>query len=124
MQTTTPRLWTRDFGLLVGSTFLVWTCHYLLVLSLPPYAASQMGASPAQVGLLLATLAASAVFSRLAAGHALDRFGRHRIQVAFAPLQRRPGQGRAHQHGQLRPATSPLQRDRPSLRPACPGWPR
>jgi MFS family permease len=86
MQTTTPRLWTRDFYLLVGSTFLVWTCHYLLVLSLPLYAAGQLGASPPQIGSLLAMLAGSAIFSRLAAGYALDRFGRHRIHVAFALL--------------------------------------
>jgi MFS family permease len=86
VQTTTPRLWTRDFILLVGSTFLVWTCHYLLVLSLPLYAATQLGASPPQVGLLLAMLAASATFSRLGAGFALDRFGRHRIHVTFALL--------------------------------------
>lgn len=83
MQTVSKqRLWTRDFVLLFAATLLAWTCHYFLVATLPLYAVQRVNASSAQVGVLMGTLAASAIVSRLLAGYALDRWGRRWVLIA------------------------------------------
>jgi MFS family permease len=87
MQTTSQvKVWSRDLLLLFGTAVLAWNSHYLLVPILPLYAAQRLQASPSQVGVLMGILATAAIFSRLLAGYALDRWGRRSIQIVFLAL--------------------------------------
>jgi MFS family permease len=87
MQTTSQvKVWSRDLLLLFGTVLLAWNSHYLLVPILPLYAAQRLQASPSQVGVLMGILATAAIFSRLLAGYALDRWGRRSIQIVFLAL--------------------------------------
>ena len=83
MQTTTQRLWTRELILLLGSTMMLWGCHYFLVPVLPMFAVQKLGATGAQVGLMSSAMTITAVFVRPLAGYALDRWGRRWIQIGF-----------------------------------------
>jgi MFS family permease len=87
MQTTSQvKVWSRDFVLLIGTALVAWISHYLLVPILPLYAAQRLLASPSQIGVLMGILATAAIFSRLLAGYALDRWGRRSIQIGFLAL--------------------------------------
>ena len=63
MRTAAHRLWTRDLMLLLGSTMMLWGCHYFLVPILPMFAVKELGATGAQVGLI-----SSAMTMRLIGG--------------------------------------------------------
>ncbi len=81
-----PRLWTRDYALVLGSTLLVWASYYGLMVVMPLYATEVLGGNRAQVGLLSSILALSSVPARLAGGWACDRWGRRPVQLAFLAL--------------------------------------
>lgn len=81
-----PRLWTRDFMLLVASTLLLWASFYCLLPVLPLYVTEHLGGTTAQVGLLMAAVNVLSVAGRLFSGWACDRWGRRPVQLAFLAL--------------------------------------
>jgi len=83
MRTTAQKLWTRDLVLLLGSTMMLWGCHYFLVPVLPMFAVQELGATGAQVGLISSAMTITATIVRPLAGYALDRWGRRWIQIGF-----------------------------------------
>lgn len=83
MRTTAQKLWTRDLIALLGSTMMLWGCHYFLVPVLPLFAVQELGATGAQVGLISSAMTITATIVRPLAGYALDRWGRRWIQIGF-----------------------------------------
>jgi len=76
-------LWTRNYVLLLGSTLLVWSSYYFLMVIMPLFVTRELGGSKAQVGLLSSVLGVAAVAARLTGGWACDRWGRRPVQLLF-----------------------------------------
>jgi MFS family permease len=86
VDTSSQKLWTRDFAVLFLASFLTWGSFHFLLPTLPAYMTQVLGASPAQIALVLSMLTVSAVLSRPLAGFALDRFGRRWVAITCAAL--------------------------------------
>ncbi len=83
---THTRIWTRDFAMLVGSTFLLWSSFYFLTPVMPLYVVQGLGGTAAQVGLQFTAVNILSVVGRLVSGWACDRWGRRPVQILFLVL--------------------------------------
>lgn len=81
-----PRLWTRDFSLLVGGALLQGLAFYLLLPALPLYVVGPLQLGEDSVGLVVGALSLTAVLTRPFVGFLLDRFGRRGWQLGASGL--------------------------------------
>ena len=79
--TATPRLWTRDFILLMMSTFALFASFYFLMPVLPIYVSERLGGDQATIGFIAGLFTATAVVFRPIGGFLMDRFGRRGVHL-------------------------------------------
>jgi len=79
--TTSPRLWTRDFMLLMMSTFALFASFYFLMPVLPIYVSERLGGNQATIGFIAGLFTATAVVFRPIGGFLMDRFGRRGVHL-------------------------------------------
>ncbi|MEW6233501.1 MAG: MFS transporter [Chloroflexota bacterium] len=82
---TSDSILSLSFGLLVIANFLFFGSMYLLMATLPVYAA-ELGGQPAQVGLVIGMFAITAVMARPYAGQLVDRLGRKAMALIGAAI--------------------------------------
>lgn len=76
--TSRPRLWTRDFALLLASQALYFVGVYLLLPTLPLFVVA-LGGAEASAGMVLGFFTFAAMLVRPLTGWALDTYGRRAI---------------------------------------------
>jgi MFS family permease len=76
-----PRLWGRDFTLLLAVNVLLYTAFQMLTPTLPLYVLS-LGGGTAAAGLMIGLFTGAAVLIRPFAGWALDAYGRRLLLLA------------------------------------------
>ena len=74
-------LWTRDFILLSIANLALFTSFFLLVPTVPKFAASVFGASKIQIGYLVGIISVSSVMVRPFAGYLLDSLDRRMVYL-------------------------------------------
>jgi MFS family permease len=75
------KLWTRDFTLIGIANLLMAIAFYFLLPTLPLFLKEKLGATPSQVGLVLAFYTVAALLIRPFVGYSIDAFGRKVIYL-------------------------------------------
>lgn len=75
------KLWTRSFTLIGIANLLMAIAFYFLLPTLPLYLKNSLGATPSQIGLVLAFYTIAALIIRPFVGYAIDSFGRKSIYL-------------------------------------------
>ncbi|MFZ4401653.1 MAG: MFS transporter [Bacteroidales bacterium] len=79
------KIWNKDFLLLIISNFLMYITYYAVISALPIYLVSELHATKAQVGLVVAAYTLASVMIRPFSGFTLDKFS-HRMIFLLALL--------------------------------------
>lgn len=74
-----PKLWTKDFIILMGTNFCIALTFYTLMTTMASYAIQQFQASESMAGFASSIFVLAAVFSRLLTGKYIELIGRRRI---------------------------------------------
>jgi len=77
------RIWNKDFALLIVSNFLMYITYYAVISALPVYLVSDLHATKAQVGLVVAAYTLASVLIRPFSGFMLDKYS-HRMIFLLA----------------------------------------
>ncbi len=75
------KLWTRNFTLIGIANLLMAIAFYFLLPTLPLYLKDKLGATPSQVGMVLAFYTIAALVIRPFVGYTVDAFGRKFIYL-------------------------------------------
>ncbi|WP_151734841.1 MFS transporter ['Paenibacillus yunnanensis' Narsing Rao et al. 2020] len=81
-----PKLWTRDFIVVIVTTFFTFLSFYLLMTSMTVYTIEQFKASQGQAGLASTTFILGGLISRVLAGRYMDRIGRKKLMYSTLAL--------------------------------------
>lgn len=85
-----PALWTRDFVVLMGSTFALFSSFYFFMPVLPLFVAGPLGGDESTIGLVTSLFTITAVLFRPLGGFLMDRYGRRVVHLvalaAFAAV--------------------------------------
>src|SRR5690606_5298439 len=73
------KLWSKDFIILMCTSFFVSLTFYLLVTTMAAYAIERFQASESSAGLASSIFVLAAVFSRLLSGKYMDVIGRRKV---------------------------------------------
>jgi len=76
-----PALFTRDFILLMTSTFALFSSFYFLMPVLPLYVSERLGGDQATIGMVASMFTVTAVVFRPIGGFLMDRFGRRGVHL-------------------------------------------
>lgn len=74
-----PKLWTKDFIILMLINFFVCLDYFLLFVMTPVYAMEQLGATPGEAGLAASLCIIGALLARLICGNLLEQIGRRKM---------------------------------------------
>lgn len=76
MNTTRPKLWTKDFIIVSSINFLINLVFYLLIVIIGKYAVDQFHASTSQAGLVTGIFIIGSLLGRLFTGRFIENIGR------------------------------------------------
>lgn len=77
-----PKLWTKDFLIIMAENFFVYFTFYLLIVVIAIYASDKFHASPSIAGLSAGIFVIGAIFGRLYAGNSIEKIG-HKKMLFF-----------------------------------------
>lgn len=77
-------LWTKDFLVIAGINFLIFSAHFILMVTMAAYAVEQYGASAKMGGLAVGIFILGALIGRAAIGRFLEVLGNKKILIISA----------------------------------------
>lgn len=75
----TPKLWTKNFLIIMLENFFVYFTYYMLIAVVAIYASEKFHATPSEAGLSAGIFIIGAIFGRLYAGSSIERTGHKKM---------------------------------------------
>jgi len=81
LNSSTSRIWTRNYLYFCGGNFLIGLIYYLLATTLPLYVQTHLGGNESQMGLMISVYVLGSVLCRVFSGYLVDHFGKKRMAI-------------------------------------------